>query len=259
MLVDHPEDPLILELAGTVAEFQDDDEAALEFFNKTQVVAPFRPSTIHGLVSVYRKSDSSADLRNLLARAVADKAVHANLPEPWVQIHLDFALTLSDDGHHKEAASTILALTGVRNADRANLFYNLAGIFERAGREDDVRNALERAIEAAPRRPVYKERLADFLVQRQLEPDTALQLLVAANEVETTAGTGMFGGGGGKAIQSPNRARYLFKIARVYFLKGEDAEAEKIITTGLAISREPQVTQALESLREEIRAAQSAE
>jgi len=167
---------------------------------------------------------------------------------------------LSEDGHHNKAASTILALTGVKKADRASLFFNLAGVMEREGRDEDCREALEAAVAAAPRQPIYMERLSDFLVKHRVEFDAALKLMVGANEVETTGGgAGMLGGGASKAIQSPNRARYLYKIARIYFLKGDDREAERIITTALAVSRDPDVTSALEGLRDELKEEQAAE
>lgn len=257
LLETHPDEPVLLEFAAGAAENLGRDDEALEFWNRCQEAAPFRPATIQGLVALHRKAERTAEVRNLLTRAVAVRSVGSNLSEAWVQIHLDHALTLSEDGHHNEAASTILALTGVKTADRPYLFFNLAGVLERAGRDEEARSALVKAIDGAPGRSLYLERLADFLLKRQIELDTALKLLVAANEAETTGGASLLGGGASKAIQSPHRARYLYKIARVYFLKGEDLEAERIVTTALAISRYPDVTQALEDLREEMRASRA--
>ena len=260
VLDSHPDEPVALELAGTVAEFSGDEDRAMQFLNRVQEVEPFRPATVQGLVSLHRKAERTSEVRTLLSKAVSSNSVHSNLSEPWIQIHLDYALTLSEDGHHNKAASTILALTGVKKADRASLFFNLAGVMEREGRDEDCREALEAAVAAAPRQPIYMERLSDFLVKHRVEFDAALKLMVGANEVETTGGgAGMLGGGASKAIQSPNRARYLYKIARIYFLKGDDREAERIITTALAVSRDPDVTSALEGLRDELKEEQAAE
>lgn len=257
LLKKHRDEPVLLEFAASAADNLGREDEALTLWNRCQEVAPFRAGTIQGLVALHRKAERTAEVRNLLTRAVAVRSVGSNLSEAWVQIHLDYALTLSEDGHHNEAASTILALTGVKTADRPYLYFNLAGVLERAGRDDEARSALVKAIDGAPGRSVYLERLADFLLKRQIELDTALKLLVAANESETTGGAGTLGGGASKAIQSPHRARYLYKIARVYFLKGEDLEAERIVTTALAISRDPEVTKALEDLRDEMRAAKA--
>jgi len=38
-------------------------------------------------------------------------------------------------------------------------------------------------------------------------------------------------------------------------LKGEDLEAERIVTTALAVSRDPEVTGALEGLKKELKEA----
>jgi hypothetical protein len=82
----------------------------------------------------------------------------------------------------------------------------------------------------------------------------ALGLLISANEAETTGRGGALGTGGAmRSLRSPNRARYLYKMARVYFLKGEDLESERTITTALAVSRDPEVTRALEALKKELK------
>ena len=83
----------------------------------------------------------------------------------------------------------------------------------------------------------------------------ALSLLVSAHEAETGVTPGSLGGGTIRGIMSPHRARYLYKMARIYFLKGEDLEAGRIIATALAISRDPEVTGALEELKKELKEA----
>jgi tetratricopeptide (TPR) repeat protein len=255
MLEEHPEDPLLLELAGLAAENSGNDDAALAHWEKARGIEAHRPVVVHGLASHYRKRGRQAEARNLLADAVTSRPATPNLPEAWVPTHLEYALLLSENGHHQEAISAGAVLLDVSAADRALVFYNLAGILERAGQIDNARIALTRAIEAAPRRPLYRERLADLLVQQQLDLDVALSLLVSANETETTAGTSLLGGGAMRALKSPNRARYLYKMARIYFLKGEDLEAERIVTTALAVSRDPEVTSALEELKKELKEA----
>jgi len=248
-----PDHPVVLELAGMAAEHAGRDEPALEYLERSQLRNPFRPATVLGLTSLYRKLERHAEARNLLSEAADFMPVADDLPEPWIDVHLEHALSLAEGGHFEDAASRIFSLLDVPGADAGMLYYNLAGILERAGRTDGCRQALEKAIQAAPRRPVYRERLADHLVRAQENLDVALDLLIEANQIETTAAAGMLGGGNtGKAVKSPHRARYLYKIARIYFLKGEDAEAEKTIATALAVAREPGVKEALEKLQQEL-------
>lgn len=252
ILETHPQEPVALELAAMVAENRE-DEAGIERCFKAVIAAdPMRPGAILGLANCYRNTKRSVEARNLLSQAAASRPISADLSEAWSQIHLEHALVLSEGGHHDEGISVLLSLSEVPSANRGFVFFNLAGILERSGRLDDCRLALEHAIEASPRQPMYLERLSDFLVKQQNELDLALKLLVSANEMETTGGGSMLGGGAKKAVTSPNRARYLYKMARIFFLKGEDLEADRTITTGLAVSREPGTTAALEKLRAEL-------
>ena len=251
----HPEDPLVLEMAGMAAENTGNTDLALERWEAARKIDPLRPIVVHGLATVYRRSGRQAEARNLLAEAVTERPPSSSLSDAWVPTHLEYALLLSENGHHQDAISAGAALLDVPSVDKGLVFYNLAGILERAGQVDNCRIALQRSIESAPRRALYRERLADHLVENQVDLDLALSLLVSANEAETTAGQGNLGGGGVRGILSPNRARYLYKMARIYFLKGEDLESERIITTALAISRDPEVTQALEGLKKELKEA----
>ena len=254
LLREHPEEPLLLELAGMCSENAGNGDEAVAFWQRAHVLAPRRPGVIQGLASHYRGQGRHGEARSLLASAVEARPVSEDLPEAWVPVYLEHALLLSEDGHHQHAVSAAAALLDVAAADPGLVFYNLAGILERAGREDDGRKALERSIELAPRRAIYRERLADFLVDRRTDLDMALSLLVSANEAETTGRAGALGTGGAmRSLRSPNRARYLYKMARVYFLKGEDLEAERTITTALAVSRDPEVTRALEALKKELK------
>jgi tetratricopeptide (TPR) repeat protein len=255
LLEAHPQDPLVLEMAGMAAENAGNTDLALEHWEAAGKVDPFRPIVVHGLATIYRRLGRQAEARNLLAEAVTTRPPASSLPEAWVPVHLEYALLLSESGHHQEAISAGAALLDVSSVDKGLVFYNLAGILERAGQVDNCRIALQRAIESAPRRAVYRERLADHLVENQVDLDLALSLLVSANEAETTTGHGNLGGGAARGITSPNRARYLYKMARIYFLKGEDLESERIVTTALAISRDPDVTQALEGLKKELKEA----
>ena len=255
ILNEHPQEPLVLEMAGLAAENADDKDTALERWEAARKIDPLRPIVVHGLAVIYRRMSRQAEARNLLAEAVTARPPTGSLPEAWVPAHLEYALLLSESGHHQDAISAGAALLDVPSVDKGLVFYNLAGILERAGQVDNCRIALQRAIESAPRRALYRERLADYLVENQVDLDLALSLLVSANETETAAGQGGFGGGGVRGILSPNRARYLYKMARIYFLKGEDLEAERILTTALAISRDPGVTHALEGLKKELKEA----
>jgi tetratricopeptide (TPR) repeat protein len=256
LLEQHPQDPLVLEMAGLAAESSGNMEAAEERWERARGIDPLRPIVVHGLAGIYRRQGRPADARNLLADAVTARPATGSLSEAWIPIHLEYALLLSENGHHPEAISAGAALLDAPSVDKGLVFYNLAGILERAGQIENCRIALQRAIESAPRRALYRERLADHLVEHQVDLDMALSLLVSANEAETTAAPGTFGGSGGvRGLLSPHRARYLYKMARIYFLKGEDLEAERIITTGLAISRDPEVTGALEDLKKELKEA----
>ncbi len=251
---EHPEEPLILEFAGLAHERLGEPSQALEHYRAAHALASERPATVQGMAAAYRALENRGKALDVLTEAASTHPISANLDESWVEIHLDHAMALSEGSHHDDAIGTLLSLLEVPAAEPGNVYYNLAGVLERAGRQEETRTALERAIEVSPRQALYKERLADYLVRRGLELDDALRLLIEANQVETTAGAGMLGGSGSKATVSPNRPRYLYKIARVYYLKGEDLEAEKTITTALAVCRDPQVTTALEELREELNA-----
>ncbi len=253
ILAENPDESLVLELAGTAAENLDDKNKALDYLERAQEASPFRAATVQGLVALYRALDRDADARNLLAEAVSVRPVSEDLSRPWTEIHLDHAVQLSESGRHDDAINRLLKLIELPGTDHGLVYYDLAGVLERMGRVDDARVALEKATEASPRQPLYKERLADFVIKQGQDFDLALRLLIEANQVETTAAAGMLGGGGSKVTISPNRARYLYKIARVYFLKGEDLEAERTITTALAVSRDAEVTAALEKLRQELK------
>jgi tetratricopeptide (TPR) repeat protein len=249
---EHSGDALVLEMAALASEQAERPEDAEAFYRRSLEAAPFRPTTVLGLSVLCRNANRNAEARNLLTEAASHRPVSADLDESWAQVHLEHAMALSEDGHHGEAISILLSLSQFPVANQGFVYFNLAGVLERAGREEDCHSALVRAIEVAPRQSMYRERLADFLVKRRMDLDHALQLLVSANEAETTGAAGMLGGGGSKAVISPHRARYLYKIARVYFLKGEDLEAKRTITTALTLSEDPVVTRALESLQQEL-------
>ena len=253
LLDGNPDEPLVLEMIGMVRERQGELKASLDAYQRARKSAPSRPVTVQGLAAVYRRMDKPAEALNVLTTAVAEHTIGPNLPDVWAEVHVERALALSEAGHHDDAVSILITLLEVRRTDRGGLYFNLAGVLQRAGKERECLGALERAIEASPRNPLYKERLADFLVRQGKNLDDALRLLIEANQVETTTGGAMLGGGGSKVSISPNRARYLYKIARVYFLKGQDLESERTITTALAVSRDPEVTKALEDLRKELR------
>ena len=257
-LKQNPDEPLILELMAMCHERLGEMNSALESYRRVQELAPFRPATVQGLSAVYRALERPGEALNILTSAATQHPVSADLSEHWIEIHVEHAMALSDAGHPDDAVSSLLSLLDARTADRGHIYYNLAGVLEKAGRDKEAMAALERCIEASPRRAVYKERLADFIVKHQGDLKHALHLLVEANEVETTAAAGMFGGGGAKVTISPNRARYLYKIAKVYFLDGQDKEAERTIATALAVSRDSSVTAALEDLREELKASKGA-
>jgi tetratricopeptide (TPR) repeat protein len=249
---EHTGDGFVQEMAAMAAEQAELPEEAEKFYRGSLEASPFRPATVLGLAALYRNAGKNSEARNLLTEAASHRPVSGDIDETWSQVHLEHAMALSEDGHHDEAISILVSLSEAATANQGFVYFNLAGVLERAGRDEDCHAALTRSIEVAPRQPMYRERLADFLVKHRTDLDGALALLVSANEMETTAGATMFGGGGGKATISPNRARYLYKIARCYFLKGEDLEAERTITAALTISRDPVVTQALESLQQEL-------
>jgi tetratricopeptide (TPR) repeat protein len=255
ILAENPGVPLVLELAGLISEQSDDPARALTYLEASYRAGPPRPATVTSLVSLYRRAGRHPEARNILSQAAAHRPIQPGLSESWAEVHLEHGMALAEDGHLEPAVSVLVNLLDVKNADRAFVYFNLAGILERMGREEDCRQALEQAIASSPRRPLYKERLSDFLVKRGIELDNALSLLVEANEVETTARPGMLGGERTRVTQSPHRGRYLYKMARIYFLKGEDLEAERTLTTALAVTRDPEVVRAAEELRQELKAA----
>ncbi len=258
LLESHPDESLVLELAALAAENLDRDEDALDLYVRSRKAEGMRPATVLGLASLYRKLGRPAEAQNVLSEAAAFREVAPDLAPAWVDIHQEHALALSDGGHQDEAAAVLMKLLETGSGDRASVLHNLGGVLEKAGRDEDARTALEGAMEASPRHPLYRERFADFLTKRGEDLDRAMRLLVEANSIETTAAAGMLGGGGGKVTMSPNRPRYLYKIARIYFLKGEDLEAEKTITTALHISKDSGVTKALEDLRRELKEVRQA-
>ncbi len=253
VLGDHPDDAMVLELAGIAAEHVEDDEKALVFFQRAQRAAPNRAVTVSGLAAIYRRLDRKDEARTLLAEAAAAHPIGDGFAPAWADIHLEHALLLGESGKHAEAVSILVSLLGVRGVDRGFLLYNLAGVLETMGRDRDAMAALEEAITVSPRQPLYRERLSDFLAQRGQDLEHALRLIEEANQVETTAAAGMLGGGGSRVSISPNRARYLYKLARIYFLKGDDLEADRTATAAQHLARDPDVVRALEELRKDLK------
>jgi tetratricopeptide (TPR) repeat protein len=253
VLGEHPDDAMVLELAGIAAEHTQEDERALTYFQRAQSVAPNRAVTVSGLAAIYRRLDRKEDARKLLAEAAAAHPIGDDFVPAWADIHLEHALMLGEAGKHAEAVSILVALLGVRGVDRGFLLYNLAGVLESMGRDHDAMAALEEAIQLSPRQPLYRERLSDFLAQRGQDLEHALRLIEEANQVETTGAAGMLGGGGSRVTISPNRARYLYKLARIYFLKGDDLEADRTATAAQHLARDPEVVRALEELRKDLK------
>jgi tetratricopeptide (TPR) repeat protein len=240
-------------------EHAGDDTAARALYDRCRQAGPPRPGVVLGLTALNRKEGRPEDARRLLAEAVAARPITPDLPEPWAEVYQEHAVTLAEDGRPGDAALVIDALIEAGAGDPGMLYYNLAGLHEAAGNLPESRRALERAIEKAPRRALYLERMADLLVKEGRELDLALDCLVSANDIDTNASSGAVAEAARGARISPHRERYLYKMARIYFLKGEDREAERLITTALALSREEPVTRALEALRQEIRDAARAD
>jgi tetratricopeptide (TPR) repeat protein len=258
LVADRPEAPLVLELLAGAAEHAGDDAAARDLYERCRRVDPHRAACALGLAALYRKEERREEAGKILADAAAARPVAADLPDAWVELHQDHALALAEAGRHDEAAGVIGALLDAKVGDPGTHYYNLAGMLEAQGRLGESRRALERAIQAAPRRAMYLERMADFLVKEGKHLDQALDCLVTANDVDTNAPSGAMADTARGTRISPHRARYLYKMARIYFLKGEDREAERLITTALALSRDESVTKALEGLRRELREASEA-
>jgi len=252
-----PEAPLLHELAAMCCERLDRTEEARDHYRGALGAGVDRPGSVQGLTAALRKLDEREAASTVLADAVARHPAAKDLPEVWGLVHLDLAQDLSERGEHDEAIGVIGDLLDASAIDRGFLRFNLAGILEAAGEDDSCHTALGAAIESSPRNSLYRERLSDFLVKRGMDLDQALKLLVAANELETTGGAGMFGGASSGVKISPNRGRYLYKMARIYYLKGEDLEAEKTIATALAIAKDPEVLAALEELRSDMAESES--
>ena len=248
-----PDSAMIWEMKGMALEHQGNTEAALSALEKALGLEPSRATSIQGLASVLRSLDRGAKASRILKEAVDGHPANGSLSETWVEIHLDYAMSLAETGHFESGLQILKGLLSEPLAKPGFLYFNMAGILEEAGREAEARAVLEKAVEVSPRTSMFRERLADFLLNRGVDLDLALRLLVEANEVETTSAGGMFGGGPGKATISPNRGRYLYKMARIYFLKGEDLEANRTITTALAVTKDRDVVTALENLREELK------
>ena len=247
------DDPLVHEMIALCRDGQGDVSGALAAYRESLDLDPTRPGSVQGLVTALRRTGEIDEAREVLAASVRHRSADGGLSEPWIEIHMDHATSLAETGRVDEAVEALLPLRQEPNINLGLLYFNLAGVLEAADRETEARGALEKAIETAPRVSLYRERLSDFLVKRGRELDQALKLIVEANEVETTAAAGMFGGGGGKATVSPHRARYLYKMARIQFLQGKDGEAERTVEAALAVSTDPQVTEALESLQQDLR------
>jgi tetratricopeptide (TPR) repeat protein len=252
-----PHAPLLREMAGLCCERLERFAEARDHYQRSVAASPDRPAAVQGLSAVLRKLDDPDGATGVLADAVAAHPAEPGLSEAWGTVHVEYAQDRSGRGEHDAAIETIAGLMDAGVLDRGYLRFNLAGILELAGRDDDARAALEAAMQSSPRNSLYRERLADFLVKRGLELDEALKLLVTANELETTGGAGMFGGTSTGVKISPNRGRYLYKMARIYYLKGEDLEAEKTITTAMAITKEPEVLAALQELRRDVAESQA--
>lgn len=258
LLEKHPGEALLLEMVAMVHENRGDWAAAREHYQRAWDAAPPRPAVAQGLAAALTRLGRPEEARTVLGAAAQTHPADADLPEAWIEIHLEYARALAaEDDKADEALAALMPLFRVRAADQATLYYTLGGILETAGRDEDARQALEKAIAVAPRASMYRERMADFLVKRGIELDQALKYLVEANEVETVGPAGMLGGGGGKVLISPNRGRYLYKMARIYFLKGEDLEAERTITTALHVAKDPRVLKALEELRQDLQESRS--
>lgn len=259
LLQHHGDDPLILELAAMVHDQLGDTDEAADLYEKVWDMAPSRGATVQGLVEVYRKTEQDDKVFELLSNACRRRPMSDGYSIPWLAIHMDRAHVLAERGQIDLAIESFKELLRIPEVDRGHLLFNLAGVCELGGRDEDCLAALEAAIESSPRSALYRERLADFHVKRDTELEAALKLLYEANEVETTGGASMFGGGAGKVRISPNRGRYLYKMARVYFLMGNDAEARETLDTARAVTEDPAVLQAIEGLHEELEAPPAAE
>jgi len=257
ILAADPDDALILELSAVAEEHRGNLEPARDLYRRARAADADRPGTVQGLVAVLRALDDKDGAKAVLAESVAGRPGDGSLTEMWLEIHVDHAMGHSQAGDHDEALDVLGSLTREPAMNQALLCFNMAGVLEAAERDEECRAALEKATELGPRVSVYHERLSDYLVKRRDDLDLALKLLVHANEVETTTAGGIFGGGGGKVSISPNRGRYLYKMARVYYLKGEDLEAERTISTALAVTEDPAVLGALEELREDLKEAKA--
>lgn len=252
----HPGDPLLLEMTAVCYERLDRLDEARAAYRKAHEREADRPGTIHGLVDLLRRAGEHDEAAALLAQAVSVRPEAGTLSDPWMEICIDHALTAAEGGDAEAGLGMLKEMLAEPNAKPGGLYFNMAGIFEQAGQDAEARAALEKAMAASPRNPLYKERLSDYLVHRGRELKWALDLLVQANADETTTPGGVFGGGGAPRVKvSPNRGRYLYKMARIYFMQGDDLEAEKTVTTAVALTRDPDVIQALESLKDEIQKA----
>lgn len=252
VLEEHPDQPLVLEMTAMAYVGCEKPDPALTLYRRAHKAGPDRPGTVQGLIDSLRHLDRIEEADRVLGEAVAARPAAADLSDPWIALHLDHARRLSETDHHDEAVAVLTALIQVVPGNRGFLFFNLAGLLEAGGNDEECRRALESAMEASPRSSLYRERLADFLVHRGRELDQALKLLVEANQVETTGAAGMFGGGVGKVKISPNKARYLYKMARIYYLKGEDREAERTITAARHATSDPEILNAIEELHRDL-------
>lgn len=193
-----------------------------------------------------------------------EQACRRHRPTPAsLPLHCERLLWLAEAGRVEEALAGFGDLLSVTGLDRGHLHFNRAGVQEQAGLLEGAHDDLRAAVQAAPDNTVYRERLADLCVRMRAHLPEALIGLEEALDLDAHdfahADSGSLTGanpperGGSPASRSSafssDRARLLFKSARILYLLERDDEARARVADGLVICRDPRVEEALLELR----------
>lgn len=206
-----------------------------------------------------------AEARLRLERGIQrlEQACRRHRPTPAsLPLHTERLLWLAEAGRVDEALAGFGDLLSVTGLDRGFLHFNRAGVQEQAGLLEGARADLEAAVQAAPDHVLYRERLSDVCVRLRDRLPEALARLQEALDLDAhdfsrkdlvglapVDARGRTGSSAARAAFSPDRARLLFKMARILYLLERDDEARARVADALVICRDPRVEEALLELR----------
>lgn len=224
------------------------------------------PAADGGVASADEAPPSPGTAMPSLQKAIQrlEQACRRHRPTPAsLPLHCERLLWLAEAGRVEEALAGFGDLLSVTGLDRGHLHFNRAGVQEQAGLLEGAHVDLQAAVQAAPDNAIYRERLADLCVRMRAHLPEALTGLEEALDLDahdfarTDSGSltganpperGGFAASRSSAF-SADRARLLFKSARILYLLERDDEARARVADGLVICRDPRVEEALLELR----------